>query len=280
GSSTPSSRPSGCSAWARRCRRASSRSSRSSASRPSPSARSRSRRTAVESSPRSSIATCCDARGSCWVPCSARVPKAITIVSCRSAAPRRRSRARGANCAASDSCADAAASCVRCSSAHDPCAVHCNGVNNRATAHLVAARVVTAVINLNVGRLRLPTPFTSQGMRSTDMVSVTHKTRVLAALTIPVTAALVLAGCASDSGGNGGDSEGSSIIVGTTDKVTFLDPAGSYDNGSFAVMNQVFPFLLNSPQGTADVEPDIAESAEFNEDGDYVVTLKSGLKFA
>jgi peptide/nickel transport system substrate-binding protein len=112
------------------------------------------------------------------------------------------------------------------------------------------------------------------------MVSVTHKTRVLAAMTIPVTAALVLAGCASDSGDNGGDSEGSSIIVGTTDKVTFLDPAGSYDNGSFAVMNQVFPFLLNSPQGTADVEPDIAESSEFNEDGDYVVTLQSGLKFA
>jgi peptide/nickel transport system substrate-binding protein len=112
------------------------------------------------------------------------------------------------------------------------------------------------------------------------MASVSHKTRVLAALTIPVTAALVLAGCASDSGDNGGDSEGSSIIVGTTDKVTFLDPAGSYDNGSFAVMNQVFPFLLNSKQGTADVEPDIAESAEFNEDGDYVVTLKSGLTFA
>jgi len=112
------------------------------------------------------------------------------------------------------------------------------------------------------------------------MASVTHKTRVLAALTIPVAAAVVLAGCASDSGDNGGGSEGSSIIVGTTDKVTFLDPAGSYDNGSFAVMNQVFPFLLNSPQGTADVEPDIAESSEFNEDGDYVVTLKSGLKFA
>ncbi len=111
------------------------------------------------------------------------------------------------------------------------------------------------------------------------MASVSHKTRVLAALTIPVTAALVLAGCASDSGDNGG-AEGSSIIVGTTDKVTFLDPAGSYDNGSFALMNQVFPFLLNSKQGTADVEPDIAESAEFNEDGDYVVTLKSGLKFA
>lgn len=114
------------------------------------------------------------------------------------------------------------------------------------------------------------------------MASVTHKTRALAALTIPVAAALVLAGCASDDGNNnnGGGSDDASIVIGTTDRVTFLDPAGSYDNGSFALMNQVFPFLLNSKQGTADVEPDIAESAEFNEDGNYVVTLKSGLKFA
>ncbi|RQP09830.1 MAG: peptide ABC transporter substrate-binding protein [Microbacteriaceae bacterium] len=111
------------------------------------------------------------------------------------------------------------------------------------------------------------------------MVSVSHKTRVLAALALPVSAALVLAGCASDSGDNGG-SEGDSIIVGTTDKVTFLDPAGSYDNGSFAVMNQVFPFLLNSKPGTSDVEPDIAESAEYTADGEYTVVLKSGLKFA
>ena len=111
------------------------------------------------------------------------------------------------------------------------------------------------------------------------MVSVSHKTRVLAAVALPVTAALVLAGCASDADNSGG-SDGTSIIVGTTDKVTFLDPAGSYDNGSFAVMNQVFPFLLNSKPGTSDVEPDIAESAEYTADGEYTVVLKSGLKFA
>ncbi|MCS0498064.1 ABC transporter substrate-binding protein [Protaetiibacter mangrovi] len=111
------------------------------------------------------------------------------------------------------------------------------------------------------------------------MTSVSRKARALAAVALPVTAALVLAGCSSDSG-DGGGSDGSSIIVGTTDKVTFLDPAGSYDNGSFAVMNQVFPFLMNSKPGTADVEPDIAESAEFTGDSDYTVTLKSGLKFA
>jgi len=96
--------------------------------------------------------------------------------------------------------------------------------------------------------------------------------------------ALVLSGCATSTGdtGGGGDEGGSSggdIIVGTTDKVTSLDPAGSYDNGSFAVMNQVYPFLMNSVYGTAEVTPDIAESAEFTTPTEYTVKLKSGLKF-
>ena len=97
-------------------------------------------------------------------------------------------------------------------------------------------------------------------------------------------AALLFTGCATSSttGGSGGDSGGGGgeITVGTTDKVTSLDPAGSYDNGSFAVMNQVYPFLLNSVYGTAEVTPDIAESAEFTSPTEYTVKLKSGLKFA
>jgi len=95
--------------------------------------------------------------------------------------------------------------------------------------------------------------------------------------------ALVLAGCASSStggGSTGGSSGGGEIVVGTTDKITSLDPAGSYDNGSFAVMNQVYPFLLNSKYGTAEVSPDIAEKAEFTSPTEYTVTLKKGLKFA
>ncbi|MEO6019214.1 MAG: ABC transporter substrate-binding protein, partial [Knoellia sp.] len=57
-------------------------------------------------------------------------------------------------------------------------------------------------------------------------------------------------------------------------------PAGSYDNGSFVVMNQVFPFLLNTPYGSPDVEPDIAESADFTGPKEYTVKLKPGLKWA
>lgn len=95
--------------------------------------------------------------------------------------------------------------------------------------------------------------------------------------------ALVLSGCATSTGDTGddkGDAQGGDIIVGTTDKIVSLDPAGSYDNGSFAVMNQIYPFLMNSKYGTAEVTPDIAESAEFTSPTEYTVKLKSGLTFA
>lgn len=45
-------------------------------------------------------------------------------------------------------------------------------------------------------------------------------------------------------------------------------------------MNQVYPFLMNTPYGSPDVEPDIAESAEYTSPTEYTVTLKPGLTFA
>ncbi|WP_448062616.1 ABC transporter substrate-binding protein [Cellulomonas hominis] len=101
--------------------------------------------------------------------------------------------------------------------------------------------------------------------------------------------ALVLAACGgssdddatgSSTGGGGDSAASSSLTIGTTDKITTIDPAGSYDNGSFAVMNQVYPFLLNTSYGNPDVEPDIAESAEFTAPTEYTVKLKPGLTFA
>ncbi|MGY2066472.1 ABC transporter substrate-binding protein [Blastococcus sp. SYSU DS0619] len=96
-------------------------------------------------------------------------------------------------------------------------------------------------------------------------------------------AALVLSACGggnSDGNGGSGSGDGGSITIGTSDKITTIDPAGSYDNGSFAVMNQVYPFLMNTPYGSPEVEPDIAESAEFTSPTEYTVTLKDGLTFA
>ncbi len=109
------------------------------------------------------------------------------------------------------------------------------------------------------------------------MASVSRTPRLLAAVTIPVAAGLVLAGCATGSSDAGGDNV---IIVGTTDKVTTLDPAGSYDNGSLAVQTQVFPYLVNTDYNSTDVVPDLAESAEFTSPSEYTVTLPAGLKWA
>lgn len=103
----------------------------------------------------------------------------------------------------------------------------------------------------------------------------------IAALLAAVTACGTTDEGTSDDGTSDGDAQAGTVLtIGTTDKITTIDPAGSYDNGSFAVMNQVFPFLLNTPYGSPDVEPDIAESAEFTAPTEYTVVLKEGLTFA
>ena len=54
-----------------------------------------------------------------------------------------------------------------------------------------------------------------------------------AAVSIAALASLAACGGVKDSGSASGDAD--VITVGTTDKVTSVDPAGSYDNGSYAV---------------------------------------------
>ncbi len=63
------------------------------------------------------------------------------------------------------------------------------------------------------------------------------RSRVVMAVVCVTATTLVLAGC------SGGSGSKKALTVGTTDKITSIDPAGSYDNGSFAVMNQVYPLL-------------------------------------
>jgi peptide/nickel transport system substrate-binding protein len=113
-----------------------------------------------------------------------------------------------------------------------------------------------------------------------NSVSMGGRRALVATAGIAVTA-LTLSACGgSSTSGSSGSSGGGSLTIGTSDKITTIDPAGSYDNGSFAVMNQVFPFLMNTPLGSPDVQPDIAQSAGFTSPTDYTVTLKSGLKWA
>ncbi len=115
------------------------------------------------------------------------------------------------------------------------------------------------------------------------MNSVSRNGRRTLVATAGITAAaLALSACGggSDDGDGGGSSGGGgSLTIGTSDKILTIDPAGAYDNGSFAVMNQVYPFLLNTTPGNPDVAPDIAESADFTSPTDFTVKLKPGLTF-
>ncbi len=112
------------------------------------------------------------------------------------------------------------------------------------------------------------------------MTSATKKTRLLGVLAGSAAFALVLAGCQTGGGDDGGGGGGESLLVGTTDVVIALDPAGSYDNGSLNLQVQVFGLLLNTVPGTAEVVPDLAESAEFTDPNIFTVTLKPDLKWA
>jgi peptide/nickel transport system substrate-binding protein len=108
------------------------------------------------------------------------------------------------------------------------------------------------------------------------MFSATKRRHSLAITAGLATTALLVAACGSGGGGGGGKA----LLVGTTDKVTTLDPAGSYDNGSLQVQIQVFPYLVGTDYQKTDVVPDLAESAEFTSPTDYTVKLPSGLKWA
>ncbi|MGH3507460.1 MAG: ABC transporter substrate-binding protein [Nocardioidaceae bacterium] len=102
--------------------------------------------------------------------------------------------------------------------------------------------------------------------------------------------ALALTACGSDDdggstdGGDGGSGAanvaGEEIILGTTDTVTALDPAGSYDLGSSTLEYSLYQTLLTVPQGENTPQGDAAESCTYDNPKTLTCTLKEGLKFS
>ncbi|WP_288972041.1 ABC transporter substrate-binding protein [uncultured Mesorhizobium sp.] len=76
-----------------------------------------------------------------------------------------------------------------------------------------------------------------------------------------------------------GVSAADGIVIGTTDKVTSLDPARAYDNGSWMLLNNIYQKLLTFPPGKTTPEPEAAD-CEFKEETTYVCVLKPDLQFS
>ncbi len=88
----------------------------------------------------------------------------------------------------------------------------------------------------------------------------------------------------SDSGGNGNggtsNAAGDAYILGTTDTVTALDPAGSYDLGSTTLEYNLYQTLLTVPAKQTDIVGDAAEKCEYSDPSTLTCTLKPDLKFS
>jgi peptide/nickel transport system substrate-binding protein len=112
-------------------------------------------------------------------------------------------------------------------------------------------------------------------------------------LSITITAAVVLGACGAGKKGDnntsapasGGGSTSAAttskpITIGTTDQVVALDPAGSYDNGSLLLEDNLYQFLMSVPAGGTKPVPDAAEKCSFTKPTEYTCTMKPGLKFS
>jgi peptide/nickel transport system substrate-binding protein len=112
-----------------------------------------------------------------------------------------------------------------------------------------------------------------------------NRRRGLLALASAGAMLVTLAACGgSDSGGGseggGTDASGEPWILGTTESVTALDPAGSYDFGSWNLQYSIYEQLLSIPAGESEPVPDAAESCDYDDPQTVTCTLREGLKFS
>lgn len=129
------------------------------------------------------------------------------------------------------------------------------------------------------------------GVGQMPVRSVKPARSVTTVAAIAAASALVLAACGNgdaDDDDNGtsepdqtGDGDTSlSIVMGTTDSVTNIDPAGAYDKPSWNIVYNTYQRLLAVPLGETELQPDAAESCDWDDDVTYTCTLKSGLLFS
>ena len=82
---------------------------------------------------------------------------------------------------------------------------------------------------------------------------------------------------AATAGSNAGS--GKQIVLGTTDKVISLDPAGAYDLGSWTLQWNLYQALLKIKPGTSQVVPDAA-NCDWTNTTTYTCKLMPGLVFS
>ncbi len=96
--------------------------------------------------------------------------------------------------------------------------------------------------------------------------------------------AVALAACGGSSDSSGGTTSasgtGSPWILGTTDTVTALDPAGSYDLGSSTLEYNLYQTLVTVPPNSTEIVGDAAKSCTYDNPTTLTCKLNPGEKFS
>jgi peptide/nickel transport system substrate-binding protein len=71
------------------------------------------------------------------------------------------------------------------------------------------------------------------------------------------------------------------LVYGTTEKVTDMDPANAYDFHTWEIFYNIYQGLMGYPAGKTNLVPQLAEKYEVVDDGKgYIFTLRKGVKFS
>ena len=96
--------------------------------------------------------------------------------------------------------------------------------------------------------------------------------------------AVALAACGGNSDSSGGTTSASGVgspwILGTTDTVTALDPAGSYDLGSSTLEYNLYQTLVTVPPNSTQIVGDAAKSCTYDNPTTLTCKLNPGEKFS
>ncbi len=105
-------------------------------------------------------------------------------------------------------------------------------------------------------------------------------TKTAGATTTAATAPAGAAGTTAKGGQAGEAKAGGVIVIGTTDKVTDLDPAQAYDFYTWEVLTNVMETLVRYKPGTDQLVPALAESWEVKDNGTvWIFKLRRDYKF-
>ena len=132
----------------------------------------------------------------------------------------------------------------------------------------VAAAIIAVIIILGAAAIYITTKKPAEEVTTPTPTETTTPTATPTETTTPTTSPSPTVTYASE------------IVIGTTDKVTDLDPANAYDFFTWEVLSNIMDGLVEYKPGTDQLVPAIAESWEVKDNGTvWVFYLKKNVKF-